>query len=309
MAQKITNKTTDLQIGSVLKAINIKENTPYSLNKFYYITDGDGVGALFVGGYSIEFTMHDLGNYFEHIKTLDDIEELENKALILKESYTQFKTMYGNTEESIAHETLIEETIAFLVNDEVYKGNEVELRFICDNMDISMVEKCSCCGIFISPEDECYSDANNDGKPLCDSCSVYDEENNIYISKKNDELENLAYENKRMGDFLELLGLSLDNITDMVINGDENQIKEAINLIKIPLVFDVKNQIAQDILDILNDDLFSDTRFTHDSDQTRIYIEIGNDYKSTTGEYNEPCQKLKNVLGVSDLSTFVIINY
>ena len=52
MAQKITNKTTDLFVGTILKVINIKENTPFILNKFYKITDGDGVGALFVGGYS-----------------------------------------------------------------------------------------------------------------------------------------------------------------------------------------------------------------------------------------------------------------
>ena len=41
MAKKINNKTTDLKIGSVLKVINIKENTPYVLNKFYNITDGE----------------------------------------------------------------------------------------------------------------------------------------------------------------------------------------------------------------------------------------------------------------------------
>ena len=91
MAKKINNKTTDLKIGSVLKVINIKENTPYVLNKFYNITDGDGVGALFVGGSNIEFTMHELGVYFEHVATLEDIEDLEHKALILKETFEQLK--------------------------------------------------------------------------------------------------------------------------------------------------------------------------------------------------------------------------
>lgn len=33
--------------------------------------------------------------------------------------------------------------------------------------------------------------------------------------------ENLAYENKKMGDFLELLGLAIDEITDVVINGEQ----------------------------------------------------------------------------------------
>ena len=31
--------------------------------------------------------------------------------------------------------------------------------------------------------------------------------------------ENLAYENKKMGDFLELLGLTANEITDVVVNG------------------------------------------------------------------------------------------
>lgn len=36
-----------------------------------------------------------------------------------------------------------------------------------------------------------------------------------------DENENLAYENKKMGDFLELLGLTIDDITDIVINEEQ----------------------------------------------------------------------------------------
>lgn len=35
--------------------------------------------------------------------------------------------------------------------------------------------------------------------------------------------ENLSYENKRMGDFLEFLGLSVDSITDNVINGSKEE--------------------------------------------------------------------------------------
>ena len=156
MAQKITPKTTDLFVGTILKVINIKENTPFILNKFYKITDGDGVGALFVGGYSdIELTMHELGNYFEHVSTLDDIENLESKALLIKQIFNQFKELSEDAEEEISHEALINETIAFLIQDEVYQGDEIELRFICDNMDITMVEQCSCCGKVLMPDDEC----------------------------------------------------------------------------------------------------------------------------------------------------------
>jgi hypothetical protein len=193
MAKKINNKTTDLKIGSVLKVINIKENTPYVLNKFYNITDGDGVGALFVGGSNIEFTMHELGEYFEHIATLEDIENLEHKALILKETFEQLKIMSESAEEKISNEALIKETIDFLIQDEVYQGDEVELRFICNNMDITMVEKCSCCGKVLFPDDECYEDNLNDGAALCNHCSVYDDDRDMYIkSVRQDVVEKLT---------------------------------------------------------------------------------------------------------------------
>ena len=179
---KITKKTTGLSIGTILKAINIKENTPFILNKFYRITDGDGVGALFVGGYSdIELTMHELGDYFEHIETLDDIVELESKVLLIKQIFKQFKELSEDAKEKISHESLINETIAFLAQDEVYKCDEIELRFICNNMDITMIEQCSCCGVVIMPDDECYSDELNDNDAaLCDHCSIYNEETAMY---------------------------------------------------------------------------------------------------------------------------------
>lgn len=41
------------------------------------------------------------------------------------------------------------------------------------------------------------------------------------LEELKDENENLAYENKKMGDFLELLGLTIDDITDIVINGEQ----------------------------------------------------------------------------------------
>lgn len=40
------------------------------------------------------------------------------------------------------------------------------------------------------------------------------------IAELEDLNENLAYENKKMGDFLELIGLSIDDITDVVIHGE-----------------------------------------------------------------------------------------
>lgn len=41
-----------------------------------------------------------------------------------------------------------------------------------------------------------------------------------------DENENLAYENRRMGDFLEQLGYSIDTITDLIINGRQEDWEE-----------------------------------------------------------------------------------
>lgn len=178
---KITKHTTDLKIGSVLKVIEIEEHAPFELGKFCKITNGDCVGAYEINEeIAYQYTINELGNYFEYIATLEDIEDLEKKALILKETFEQLKIMSESAKEEISHEALINETIAFLVQDEVYKGDEIELRFICDNMDITMVEKCSCCGKFLMPDDECYSDDLNDGAALCDHCSVFNEDTSNY---------------------------------------------------------------------------------------------------------------------------------
>ena len=53
------------------------------------------------------------------------------------------------------------------------------------------------------------------------------------IAQLKDQIENLAYENKRMGDFIELLGLEPDEITSYVINGDNyNDIQKAVKIIR-----------------------------------------------------------------------------
>lgn len=40
------------------------------------------------------------------------------------------------------------------------------------------------------------------------------------LAEQKELNENLAYENKKMGDFLELIGLSIDDITDVVIHAE-----------------------------------------------------------------------------------------
>lgn len=182
MAQEITNKTTDLQIGTVLKAIQIEKHAPFELGKFYKITNGDCVGAYEINEeIAYRYTINELGNYFEHIATIDDIEDLESKALLIKQIFNQFKELSEDAEEEISHESLINETIAFLAQDEVYQCDEIELQFICNDMDITMVEQCSCCGKVLMPDDECYSDELNDNDAaLCDHCSIYNEETAMY---------------------------------------------------------------------------------------------------------------------------------
>ena len=55
----------------------------------------------------------------------------------------------------------------------------------------------------------------------------------LIIDDLKDQVENLAYKNKRMGDFIELLGLEPDEITSYVINGDNyNDIQKAVNIIR-----------------------------------------------------------------------------
>ena len=51
------------------------------------------------------------------------------------------------------------------------------------------------------------------------------------IDDLKDEIENLAYENKRMGDFIELLGLAPDEITSYVIHGHETDVKRMIDCV------------------------------------------------------------------------------
>ena len=47
-----------------------------------------------------------------------------------------------------------------------------------------------------------------------------------------DEYENICYENKRMGDFLEKLGLTPDDITSFIVNGSDEDFVKMIEKIK-----------------------------------------------------------------------------
>ena len=64
------------------------------------------------------------------------------------------------------------------------------------------------------------------------------------LEELKDENENLAYENKKMGDFLKLLGLTIDDITDIVINGEQmnldiiKKIKNKTNILERKIIKD-----------------------------------------------------------------------
>lgn len=53
----------------------------------------------------------------------------------------------------------------------------------------------------------------------------------LIIDELKDQIENLSYENKRMCDFLQALGLAPDEITSYVINGHETDVKRMIDYV------------------------------------------------------------------------------
>ena len=52
------------------------------------------------------------------------------------------------------------------------------------------------------------------------------------IVEKQEQITNLAYENRKMGDFLAKLDLTIDDITDIVINSEEQLNLDIIKKIK-----------------------------------------------------------------------------
>ena len=58
------------------------------------------------------------------------------------------------------------------------------------------------------------------------------------LAEQKELNENLTYENKKMGDFLELLGLTIDEITDIVINGEQ---------LNLDIIKKIRNKIAIDL--------------------------------------------------------------
>ena len=53
----------------------------------------------------------------------------------------------------------------------------------------------------------------------------------VIIEQLKDQNKNLAYENQRMADFIEALGINLDDLVDYVINGNEQEVKMMIDYV------------------------------------------------------------------------------
>jgi hypothetical protein len=163
----MTNTTVELKKATILVATKNIEDTilENSYSKITNITS-DGImielnGSLNTNGNFWEsghwFSRQEILSSFKIINSLEDIENLEYKASILKETLEQNKIMLGD---DVSNDEILKEAIEFLANDE-FKGDAIELQFIYDNMDLEQVEKCSCCGKILMPDDECYSDESH----------------------------------------------------------------------------------------------------------------------------------------------------
>ena len=53
----------------------------------------------------------------------------------------------------------------------------------------------------------------------------------VIIEQLKYQNQNLAYENQRMADFIEALGINLDDLVDYVINGNEQEVKMMIDYV------------------------------------------------------------------------------
>ena len=53
----------------------------------------------------------------------------------------------------------------------------------------------------------------------------------VIIEQLKYKNQNLAYQNQRMADFIEALGINLDDLVDYVINGNEQEVKMMIDYV------------------------------------------------------------------------------
>lgn len=69
------------------------------------------------------------------------------------------------------------------------------------------------------------------------------------VEESKEENKNLAYENKKMGDFLELIGLTVDDITDNIIHGEQINL-DIINKIRNKMSVLERKEIKKQIVEL-----------------------------------------------------------
>lgn len=201
---KIT-KNTKLSIGEMLKAIHVEDDAPFELGKLYMITDVlndasiDKITITLDDEVAFKYFIEEIGNYFE-LFTLENVEYLNEKTWLLKEVMENIKEseykplgldiiemenfIFQKAVEKIEGKT--SDTFSLYNNKHLDKN---EFLMIFKNINLDEIDKCSCCGTILMPENELYEDSLNEGASLCDECSVMNEETDMYenIYKKFDE--------------------------------------------------------------------------------------------------------------------------
>ncbi|MGJ0495105.1 hypothetical protein [Aliarcobacter cryaerophilus] len=258
-------------------------------------------------------------HYIVEIYETDDVYEDEDDEESSYEGKPMYegKLIHKDTEEELDDSltgryceisSVFEELLGYINNEILNQTQEID-----DWLEDSCCPKCKG---FNYSEKQDFSGNEIFRNWTCSCGAVWTERYNltkVFYGGQDKEIkseleEHLAYENKQMGDFLESLGFTPDDITSLIINGDISQKAKALKRAKAPFEVKVNSTLAQQILDLLNEKLFhSDTSFTHDSDKTRIFIEIGNDLDDE--EFKDGYKSLKEILGVSNLDTFILVDY
>lgn len=177
--------TKQLQ-NSILKATKVEDYSPFRLNRLYKITNieekKDTIIVTVDNRVDFKYTSSEIANYFEII-SISNIEEIDIKSFAIKQTYNELKKQNPHFPKDV----LIFDSIQELVQTQNY--NAEELQFIAKEFAIEDIEQCSCCGKILMPDDECYSDElHDDDAVLCDHCSVFNEETNMYQKVVNQDV-------------------------------------------------------------------------------------------------------------------------
>lgn len=191
MTKRITTKT-NIEKEMILKAVAINEKNEDSfIVGHFYKVENINKNIAYNPGIKLNgywYAQWELIDYFEIVDSLDDIDDLKEKAFLIKTYAEELKELAEY--KHCAYEQLIEEAINSIHHLEKHKLYYPELKFISEKMNIEMVEQCSCCGDILLPDDECYSDSlnGNGNSVLCDHCSIMNEETDNYEKYVNQDI-------------------------------------------------------------------------------------------------------------------------